>query len=77
LTTVVAVLCSTGVCTNWVVVVGVGFSFVGFGSLSPSKHPEAGIIVTVGGFLFRFLGPPLIFYGLFFEFIELLERRLP
>ncbi len=59
LTAVVAVLCSIGACTDWgfsiALAMGVLTCFVDFVKLSSRKHPEAGIIIAVGRFLFRFL----------------------
>jgi len=79
LTTAISVLCSIGVCTDWtvpvVMIVGIGICLVGFGRLSSRKHPEAGIVFAVAGFLLRFLGPLLIVYGLM-NFVEWLLGRL-
>ena len=69
LTTLVAVLCSMVVCTNWAVpiilVFGLGICSLGFGPLSLRKHPTAGIAFAVAGFLVRLVGLTIISFGLF------------
>lgn len=76
--TVVSVLCSIGVCTNWRVpatfVVGVGISFVGFHWLSLRKHPTAGVAFSVAGFLVRLTGLAIIAYGLNLLFAQVALR---
>jgi hypothetical protein len=69
LTTVVAVLCSIGVCcTDWsapvTVAVGVCISLVGFRPLSLRKHPTAGIAFALAGFFVRLVGLAIISFGL-------------
>lgn len=68
LTTVVAVICSIVVCTNWavpvVIIVGLGICVVGFGKLSFRKHPEAGYFFAVTGFLVRLTGLSIVAFGL-------------
>jgi hypothetical protein len=70
LTTLVAVLCSFGVCcTDWsvpiVLVVGIGFCFIGYGPLSLRKHPTMGCGYVVLGFLVRLIGLAIISFGIF------------
>jgi hypothetical protein len=69
LMTVVSVLCSIGVTTNWavpvVIIVGIAICVVGFGPLSFRKHPTAGIAFAVAGFMVRFVGLAIISVGLF------------
>lgn len=78
LSTVVSVLCSIGVCSDWtvpvVIVVGVGISFVGFHSLSLRKHPEAGIAFAIAGFVVRLTGLAIISYGLNVFFAQVVLR---
>ena len=68
LTTLVAVLCSIVVCTNWAVPIilafGLGICAVGFGPLSYRKHPEAGFGFVVLGFLVRLVGLGIVALGL-------------
>ncbi len=69
LSTVVAVLCSIGVCcTDWsapiVFAVGVCISLVGFRPLSLRKHPTKGFVFAVVGFLVRLVGLAIISFGL-------------
>jgi len=68
LTTLVAVICSIGVCTNWavpvVIIVGIGICLVGFGPLSFRKHPDAGFTVAVVGFIVRLMGLGIVAFGL-------------
>lgn len=68
LTTLVAVICSIVVCTNWavpvVIVVGIGICVVGFGPLSFRKHPEAGAAFVFVGFVIRLVGLSIVALGL-------------
>jgi len=68
LTTFVAILCSIGVCTDWSVpltlVVGRGICSVGFGKLSFRKHPDAGYLFAVAGFIIRLIGLGIVAFGL-------------
>jgi hypothetical protein len=67
-TTLVAVLCSVGVCTHWlvpaVIFVGLGICLIGFGPLSSRKHPEAGDALAVAGFFVRLAGLLVVTFGL-------------
>ena len=79
LTTVVAVLCSIGVCcTDWsapiVVAVGTCISVVGFRPLSLRRHPTAGFAFAVVGFLVRLVGLAIISFGLFLFAAQVAER---
>lgn len=66
--TIVAVLCSIGVSTDWsipvVIIVGVCVCLVGFHPLSLRKHPTAGIAFVVAGFFVRLIGLMFVGYGL-------------
>ncbi len=77
LTTFVAVLCSIGVCTHWVVplilLVGIEICLVGFGKLSFRKHPEAGYAFIVTGFLVRLAGLGIVAFGLILWFFSRLR----
>jgi hypothetical protein len=68
LTTLVAVLCSMFVCTNWavpvVLIVGIAICAVGFGPLSFRKHPEAGYAFVILGFLIRLVGLGIVAFGM-------------
>jgi hypothetical protein len=78
LTTLVSVLCSILVCTNWavpvVIIVGIGTCLVGFGKLSFRKHPTAGIAFAVAGFVVRFVGLAIISFGLILWFASVGRR---
>ena len=82
LSTAVAVLCSLGAwCQEWkvpiVISLGIGVSFVGFHVLSLRKHPTAGVVFTVAGFLVRLAGLAIISYGLNLFFVHVALRVLP
>ncbi len=78
LTTLVSVLCSILVCTDWtvpvVIIVGLGICFVGFGRLSLRKHPSSGIAFAVGGFVVRLVGLAIISFGLILWFASVGRR---
>ena len=79
LTTLVAVICSIVVCTNWavpiVISVGVGICLVGFGPLSFRKHPEAGFAFLVVGFLVRLTGLGIVALGVILWLAGATARR--
>jgi len=81
LTTLISVLCSIGVCTDWSVPIaigaGVGISVVGFGPFSLRKHPTAGLAFAVAGFLVRLSGLAIISYGLYLLLAEAVLRLWP
>ena len=76
--TFVAVLCSIARCTHWsvsvTIVVGIGISLLGFHPLSLRKHPTAGVVFAVFGFVVRLVGLALIAYGLLFFVVEVASR---
>src|SRR5208283_5341867 len=68
LTTLVSVLCSIGVCTDWtvplVIILGIRVCVVGFGRLSFRKQPEAGCAFMIGVCLVRLTGLGIVAFGL-------------